>query len=280
MKQCLSVTRRSAFSHCRINLVNSRRNCKGVTFVAAWDCAPELATGPARSVLQLQTFVFKLLLVDQELSQEQNSQGKPAASRHFVVPNKQRALKWQLGARVLPEQANQPKDTARWEAVPWPTQNPAWAAVWNLSTPVQSVRGLNTRRVWRAWMMWVSGQGHCGFPWNLPSQRISAGSGQPRTRDYFFPDSAPWQISFCATMVLGQFLYPLMIKPVWGAIRAELARLVFELNWTHDWIHPDEDSSHFSFSMSYLLFLSFSVASFPFLNLSSMFNFLFSFLIC
>lgn len=111
MKQCLSVTRRSAFSHCRINLVNSRRNCKGVTFVTAWDCAPELATGPARSVLQLQRFVFKLLLVDQELSQEQNSQGKPVASRHFVVPNKQRALKWWLGTRVLPEQMNQPKDT-------------------------------------------------------------------------------------------------------------------------------------------------------------------------
>lgn len=208
MKQCLSVPRRSAFSHCRINLVNSRRNCKGVTFVTAWDCAPELATGPARSVLQLQRFVFKLLLVDQELSQEQNSQGNPVASWHFVVPNKQWALKWQLGTRVLPEQTNQPKPlTARWEAVPWPTQNPAWAAVWNLSTPVQSVRGLNTRRVWRAWMMWVLWQGHCGFPWNLPSQRIyQQGVGSQGLGIIFFltvlsdkfPSVLPWCWgSFC-----------------------------------------------------------------------------------
>lgn len=191
MKQCFSVPRRrSAFSHCRINLVNSRRNCKGVTLVTAWDCAPELATGPARSVLQLQRFVFKLLLVDQELSQEQNSQGKVVAPWHFVAPNKQQALKWQLGTRGFPEQTKQPKDTVRWEAVPWATQNPAWAAVWNLSTLVQPVRGLNTRRVWRA------GQDRsclddmgvmAGTLWLCLEPPFPQDYQQPRTKDWFFP---------------------------------------------------------------------------------------------
>lgn len=170
-----------------------------ITFVTAWDCAPELETGPARSVLQLQRFVFKLLLVDQELFQEQNSQGKPEAPGHFVAPHKQWALKWQLSTGSFPEQTNQLKDTVRWETVLWSPPNPAWAAVWNLSMLVQPVR--LSRRVWRA------GQDRscldavgvmAGTLWlclELPfAEDYQQGVGSQGLRINSFPDSAIWQV--------------------------------------------------------------------------------------
>lgn len=122
MKQCLSVPWRSAFSHCRINLAKRRRNCKGSHL---WQ-------------LEIVFLSLQQVLPDQCFSCRDCSNyyfwsgafpgtklpGKPVASGHFVAPNKQRALKWQLGTRGFPEQTNQLQDTVRWDTVLWPPLNP------------------------------------------------------------------------------------------------------------------------------------------------------------
>lgn len=94
MKQYILLLWRSAFSECWINRIHSRRNCNGVTCVAASDNAPKLAIGPASvggmlsasaAVIHVQAAAcWSRALLGTKLSREMCM---PAVPWHFVPPN-------------------------------------------------------------------------------------------------------------------------------------------------------------------------------------------------
>lgn len=200
MKQCLSVPRGSAFSHW-INAVNSRRNCKGVTFVTAWACNRSCQISASAAEICAQTSTC--------WSGAFPGAKLPREARSIPINNGLWSGSW---AKEV-SRANRPaKGHCQGGRSALTTTKSCLAAVWNLSTLVQPVRGLNPRRIWRSGQdrSCLGGVGVMAGTWWLclepPLQRIISREWAAKNWGLFF---------FFLTVLSDKF--PLVLPWCWGS---------------------------------------------------------------